>query len=136
MRPALVTSGPSSNLDIWQTEASAVIAPPVHGFDEPSRLIDSTMFAARFGDAVLVSRCAGQVPVSTMSVIIWWRMENAVPLGRPAYISDWLFAADPNFGPAKAFATAISSLDRNDREEWFTRHADDLTTCTPFDVSE
>lgn len=136
VRPVLVTSGPSLGLDDWQTEGLAVVAPPVHGFDEPSRLIDPTMFAARFGDAVFVQQCAGLVPISTMSVVIWWRTNSAVPIDRPAYISDWLYPADPKFGPAQAAATALAALNKHSREAWFTRHAADLTTCASFDVSE
>jgi hypothetical protein len=134
LRPSVVTSGPLPDQTGSSTPQRILVAPPVHGFEEPSRIIDRTMFSARVGDSLVLSSCRGPIPASTVAIVIWWRTANNVPIDRPAYVGDWLSSVDPGLEQASRGARTLKKMTLADRDAWFAAHADAIASCRPVEL--
>lgn len=130
LRPGVV----GSDAGVVPTSAGAVlIAPPVAGFTEPSRLVDNTMFAARFGDALFLGPCttAGGDPAGALTLVVWWRLAHGISLTTPAYAGDAVPAdADPGYADHLAAAKAFAQGGEPARQAWFSEHADQVRACS------
>ncbi len=116
---------------------TALVVPPVAGFTNPARIVDPTMFAARLGNELFVTRCRdGSAGLDTANVLVyWWRTLTAVPVHSSAYAGDIGYAVtDRNSTEQSAAAEAFAALPADTRLAWFDDNASAIRSCTAGDL--
>lgn len=135
LRPTMVmTENVASSVTV-PADGTAVLVAPVHGFNEPARLIDADAFAAYLGDAIFAPRCVeGRLPDSTVSIVIWWRATVGAAVGEQYEIGDWLSSASAEYERAVAGTQALDALSVAERDRWFRENATDIAACVPVEL--
>lgn len=114
----------------------SLIVPPVSGFWEPARIVDSTTFAGTFGDSLFMQACTPEsIDGERMAITLngWWRLQHQVPFQPSA--EEMLSLAE--LVPPDQDDTALredieswNSLGAAGQREWFAAHAGEVRTCT------
>lgn len=129
MRPVIIGSAPTV---IPRNEGRILIAGPVYGDTRPSRLVDQKLFTALLGDALFRDPCiANDIQNETsVSLVLWWRMQHGISLDRPAYAGDEVFSQlDPQYAKKYSAAVAFARQSPVKRDAWFSAHASQVFSC-------
>lgn len=129
LRPAVV----ASNVTVAPPGELALIVPPVSAsYLAPARLIDQRHFSAWLGDELFLAPCRGKERSdAALTLIIWWRLDQGIPLDGSNWPGDTDFAAlVPNFDRLHRVAVEFTARPQADQELWFDHNSDGVRTCT------
>jgi hypothetical protein len=129
LRPAAVVSTP----DVMPTGTDfGLVVPPVAGLQTVARVVDDSMFAAKFGDALFYGACSqtSKGTDTAAALTLWWRTRLGIPLDRPAFTGDGRYgAADPDFERHDREARSFARTPPTEQDSWFQANRDRLLTC-------
>lgn len=139
LRPDAIGSSPEV---LAGQSGRTLVVPPERGFTSPSRLIDASAFAGRYGDELLLRQCNNTGSSSTdaaFSLVIWWRLTRSITTDGTAFPGDLDYkAALPAASDRFEQARALKALSAPEREAWFAANAAAIQDCAslprPFDT--
>jgi hypothetical protein len=129
LRPAAVVS--TSEVMPTGTDFGLVV-PPVAGLLTVARVVDDSMFAAKFGEALFYGACSetSKGTDTAAALTLWWRTRLGIPPDRPAFIGDGRYgAADTDFERHDREARSFARTPQTEQDSWFQVNRDRLLTC-------
>lgn len=129
LRPTAVGSAPEV---LPAGTEFGLVVPPVAGLQTVARLVDDSMFAARFGEALFYGACTetSRGTDTAAALTLWWRTRMGIATDRPAFIGDGRYrAADPAFERHDRAARSFARTPEPERDRWFRLNRERLLRC-------
>ena len=123
--------------------SSILLAPPIAGDTEPSRVLDHARFAQTLGRSVLNLNCTptdpddGQVTEAPMRLVLlaWWRLTADLPVEGTGTYWDPSLSGFDNSDEIIAAARRLDDMDASSRAQWFADVSEDIDNCSHDDIA-
>ena len=133
IRPTVI----ASIITVVPPGEQALIVPPISANGLASaRLVDQQRFAAWVGDELFLAPCRSKGETgAALSLLIWWRLENGIPLDGSSHPGDADYTTlIPGFERLHQRAVEFAGRSGSDKELWFEQNREGVLGCTAPDI--
>lgn len=109
-----------------------LVVPPVAGLQTVARVVDDSMFAAKFGEALFYGACSETSKGTDTAAVLtlWWRTRVGLRPDRPAFIGDGRYgAADPDIERHDREARSFARTPQAEQDRWFQLNRNRMLKC-------